>query len=82
VLERSDDPSVDELIEVMEVVTRHETYTTPEQLEQLEPRREEVGTDEIARVEREWAELSERMKACRSTFDADLLEYVTRAQQA
>jgi DNA-binding transcriptional MerR regulator len=136
VLERSDDPSVDELIEVMEVVTMHETYYTPEQLERLERRREEVGTDEIARVEREWAELSAAMKAkrdagvdpsdpevrelarrwtdltertiagftggdpgltaslgrmykeegpekaSRGTFDADLLEYVTRAQQA
>lgn len=136
VLERSDDPSVDELIEVMEVVTMHETYCTPEQLERLERRREEPGTDAIERVEQEWAELSAAMKAkrdagvdpsdpevrelgrrwaeltertiagftggdadiaeslgrmyreegpekaSRGTFDADLLDYVTRAQQA
>jgi hypothetical protein len=124
------------LIEVMEVMRMHETHYTPEQLEQLERRREEEGTDEIARVEREWAELSAAMKskrdagvdpsdpgvrelarrwteltestiagftggdpgltaslgrmyreegpekASRGTFDADLLGFVTRAQQA
>ena len=114
----------------------HETYDTPEQLAQLEVRREEVGEDQIAAIEREWAELSAQMKAhrdagtdptdpevralaerwrdltertiagfsggdpgitqslgrmyeeegpenaSRGTFDADLLEYVTRAQSA
>ncbi|MGZ5297537.1 MAG: TipAS antibiotic-recognition domain-containing protein [Actinomycetota bacterium] len=114
----------------------HEAYYTPEQLAQLEARCEEVGSDEIAAIEREWAELSTQMKAhrdadteptdpevralaerwgdltertiagftggdpgiteslgrmcreegpetaSRGTFDADLLEYVTRAQQA
>ena len=109
----------------------HETYYTPEQLAQLEARREEVGEDLIAAVEREWAELSVQLKAhrdagtdpsdleerwrdfpertiagftggdpsiteslgcmyreegpekaSRGTFDADPLEYVTRAQSA
>ena len=40
----------------------HETYYTPEQLAQLEARREEVGEDQIAAIEREWAELSAQMK--------------------
>jgi DNA-binding transcriptional MerR regulator len=136
VLERSDDPSVEELTQIMEVMRMHETYYTPEQLAQLEARREEVGSDEIAAIEREWAELSTKMKAhrdagtdpsdpevralaerwrdltertiagfaggdpaiteslgrmykeedpekaSRGTFDAELLEYVTKAQQA
>ena len=43
----------------------HETYYTPEQLAQLEARREEVGEDEIAAIEREWAELSTQMKTHR-----------------
>ena len=43
----------------------HETYYTPEQLAQLEARREEVGEDQIAAIEREWAELSAQMKAHR-----------------
>ena len=114
----------------------HETYSTPEQQEQLERRRQEVGSEEIARIEREWAELSAQVKAkrdagvpptdpevralaerwasltertiagftggdtglteslarmyreegpekaSRGTFDANLLEYVTRAQMA
>jgi hypothetical protein len=41
VLERSDDPSVSELTQIMEVMRMHETYYTPEQLAQLEARREE-----------------------------------------
>jgi hypothetical protein len=45
VLERSDDPSVEELTQIMEVMRMHEPYYTPEQLAQLEARREEVGED-------------------------------------
>ena len=52
VLERSDDPSVEELTQIMEVMRMHETYYTPEQLAQLEARREEVGEDQIAAIER------------------------------
>ncbi len=37
----------------------------PELLAQLEARREEVREDEIATIEREWAELSGKMKAHR-----------------
>ncbi|MGZ5214129.1 MAG: TipAS antibiotic-recognition domain-containing protein [Actinomycetota bacterium] len=120
----------------MEVIRMYETYSTPEQLAQLESRREEVGSDQIAANERERAELSAQMKAhrdagtdpsepearalaerwrdltertiagftggdpgiteslsrmyeeegpenaSRGTFDADLAEYVTRAQVA
>ena len=134
-LERSDDPSVEELTQIMEVMRMHETYYTSEQLAQLEARREEVGEDQIAAIEREWADLSGQMKAhrdagtdppdpdvralaerwrdltertiagftggdpgiteslgrmyaeegpkkaSRGTFDADLPEYVTRAQK-
>jgi DNA-binding transcriptional MerR regulator len=53
VLERSDDPSVEELTQIMEVMRMHETYYTPEELAQLEARREEVGEDQIAAIERE-----------------------------
>lgn len=134
-LERSDDPSVEELTQIMEVMRMDDTYSTPKQLAQLEARREEVGEDQIAAIGREWAELSAQMKAhdagtdlsdpevralaehwgdltertiagftggdpgiteslsrmykeegpeksSRGTFDSDLLEYVTRAQQA
>jgi hypothetical protein len=123
--------SVEKLTQIMEVMRMHETYYTPEQPAQLEARREEVGDDQIATIEREWTELSARMKAhrdagtdpsdleerwrdfpertiagftggdpsiteslgcmyreegpektSRGTFDADLLEYVTRPQTA
>jgi hypothetical protein len=118
----------------MEVMRMHQTNYTPEQLAQLEARREEVGEGQIAAIEREWAALSAQLKAhrdagtdpsdpevralaerwrdltertiagftggdhgiteslghmyreegpekaSRGTFDADLLEYVSRAQ--
>ena len=54
-----------QLTQIMEVMRMHETYYTPEQLAQLEARREEVGEDRIAAIEREWAELSAQMKAHR-----------------
>ena len=114
----------------------HERYYTPDQLEALERRREELGAEQIRAIEHEWAELSAQIRAkrdagvdpsdpevralaerwasltdrtiagftggdqgiaeslgrmyreegpeeaSRGTFDADLLEYVTRAQQA
>ena len=41
VLERSDDPSIEELTQIMEVMRMHETYYTPEQLAQLEARRDQ-----------------------------------------
>jgi TipAS antibiotic-recognition protein len=47
----------------MEVMRMHETYYTPEQLAQLEARRQEVGEDQITAIERERAKLSAQMKA-------------------
>ena len=65
VLEHSDDPSVSELTKIMEVMRMHETYYRRKQLARREARREEVGEDQIAAIEREWAELSAQMKAHR-----------------
>ena len=41
-----------------------EKYYTPEQLQQLEERRQQLGDDEIKRVEDEWKDLYAR---CAST---------------
>jgi DNA-binding transcriptional MerR regulator len=56
-LERSDSPSAENFIEVLEVITRMEKYYTPEQLTQLEERRNELGDDAIRSAEQEWADL-------------------------
>jgi DNA-binding transcriptional MerR regulator len=49
--------SVDELTQTIEITMNYEKYYTPEQLEQLERRRETLGQDRIEEVQREWQEL-------------------------
>jgi DNA-binding transcriptional MerR regulator len=56
-------PSVEELIETIEVMTMHEQYYSPEQLDQLEQRRRALGEEGMARVEREWQELIDAVDA-------------------
>jgi DNA-binding transcriptional MerR regulator len=56
-LDRADEPSGDQFIEAIEVMTRMERYYAPEQLEQLERRAEAIGEDGIRRAEADWAEL-------------------------
>lgn len=50
-------PTVDEFIETIEVMRMTQSYYTPEQREQLEHRRRELGQAGMARSEREWADL-------------------------
>lgn len=49
--------------EVIEMSERIEKYYTPEQLEQLEERRREVGEERIKEVEAEWPRLMEEVRA-------------------
>jgi DNA-binding transcriptional MerR regulator len=51
------DESTERFLDAMEAMSMFEKYYTPEQLAQLERRREELGDDRIKAVEREWAEL-------------------------
>jgi DNA-binding transcriptional MerR regulator len=82
VLERSDDPSVSELTQIMELMRMHETYYTPEQLARLEARREEVGEDQIAAIEREWTELSGKMEAHRDAARTRRIPRCARSRSA
>jgi DNA-binding transcriptional MerR regulator len=50
-------PSTDQIIDAIEVMTMSERYYTPEQLEQLADRREQLGDARIRDYEREWADL-------------------------
>lgn len=61
-LRNSDDVGVDELTRTMEEIVKVESYYTPEQLEQLERRRQEVGEERIRQVQQEWAELFDRFR--------------------
>ena len=47
----------DDFLTAIEEMTMHQRYYTPEQLEQLEQRRQSFGDDAIRDVEREWAEI-------------------------
>jgi len=57
VLDRSDEPSGDQFIEAIEVMTRMERYYTPEQLEQLSARAEALGEDGMRQAQEDWATL-------------------------
>jgi MerR family transcriptional regulator, thiopeptide resistance regulator len=52
-----DEDSTQHLLDAMEAMTMFEKYYTPEQLEQLEQRRHELGEDAIKAVEQEWKEI-------------------------
>lgn len=51
------------LLETMEVMNRMEKYYTPEQLEMLKQRREELGEEHIKAVEAEWPDLIAKVRA-------------------
>jgi DNA-binding transcriptional MerR regulator len=56
-LQAAGKPSADLLIQSIEAMTMFDKYYTPEQLEALEKRREEVGEERIAAVQQEWQQL-------------------------
>jgi DNA-binding transcriptional MerR regulator len=60
------EPSVDQIIDTIEVMTMQTQYYTPEQLEQLEARRGELGEEGMAKAQRDWAELIAEMDAERA----------------
>jgi MerR family transcriptional regulator, thiopeptide resistance regulator len=49
--------STQHLLDAMEAMTMFEKYYTPEQLQQLEERRNALGEDQIKAVEEEWREI-------------------------
>jgi DNA-binding transcriptional MerR regulator len=52
----------DDFLTTIEEITMRERYYTPEQLDQLEPRRQQLGEDAIKDVEREWSEIFATLK--------------------
>lgn len=55
--------SAEEILETIEVTTMIEKYYTPEQLERLAARREEIGEEAIGDVQNRWADLTRRVNA-------------------
>jgi DNA-binding transcriptional MerR regulator len=54
---RAETTDPNEYVDILEVMSLHENYYTPEQLAQLEERRKEFGDEGIRKVEQEWADL-------------------------
>jgi DNA-binding transcriptional MerR regulator len=52
-----DEPSTELIIDAIEVMTMSQQYYTPEQLDQLEARREALGEEGMARAQQDWADL-------------------------
>ena len=59
-LERLD---TDDFLTTIEELTMHQRYYTPEQLDQLERRRQTLGDEAIRDAEREWAEIFATLRA-------------------
>ena len=65
-LEHAGDVPGEELIDVMEVMTRMHRYYTPEQLEELARRRDELGDEGMAAAQSAWADLISELEAARA----------------
>ena len=57
--------STQRFLDAMEAMTMVEQYYTPEQLQQLEQRRQQLGDDRIQQVQQEWADLYARLRELR-----------------
>lgn len=55
--------SVDEFLQTIAEMIRMEKYYTPEQMEELRQRREQLGEERIRQVEAEWPTLIEQVRA-------------------
>lgn len=61
-LGRLERPSVDHVLEIVEVTEMMERYYTPEQLEQLERRRRAMSEEDLEAVHRAWEEIFTRLR--------------------
>lgn len=60
------EPSSEQLLDTIEVMTMTESYYTPEQQAALEERRDQLGPDGMQRVQQEWVDLIAEAEAERA----------------
>ena len=60
----AEEVSADELLQAIEATIMFDRYYTPEQVAQLEARRNELGEDTIGAAEQEWPQLIAKVKEC------------------
>lgn len=65
VLDRGGEPTTDDLLRAVEATTMVEQYYTPEQLEQLRERSEELGPEGMRKAQDDWAEVMAGFDAAR-----------------
>jgi DNA-binding transcriptional MerR regulator len=63
VLDADAEPTTDQLIDTIEVMTMHERYYSPEQLDQLSERANALGEERIREAEQAWADLLAEFEA-------------------
>jgi DNA-binding transcriptional MerR regulator len=61
-----DEASTDQFLDAMEAMTMFEKYYTPEQLQQLEQRRQDLGEEQVKQVEQEWREIYAKLADLRA----------------
>jgi DNA-binding transcriptional MerR regulator len=62
-LRAAGDVSADDFLKTIQEMTMIESYYTPEQMEYLQKRKEQVGDERIQQVQREWPELIAQVRA-------------------
>jgi DNA-binding transcriptional MerR regulator len=62
-LDQAGEPSADLLFEAIEVMTRMDSYYTPEQRAQIQARAEALGAEGLKRAEQDWATLIAEVEA-------------------
>ena len=62
-LDRRDEPSAEDLFDILEVMRVVEQYYTPEQLADLEERRNALGEEGMRKAESDWADLIAAVEA-------------------
>lgn len=62
-LDAAEHPSADDLLTLIGDITMFDKYYTPEQLDQLARRRDELGETRIGEVEAEWPRLMDEVRA-------------------
>lgn len=82
-LHSAEGASVDEVTRTIEATMEYEKHYTPEQLEQLKERREDVGEERIELVQQEWTDLFEAYgKAMKDGLDPASAEVAALAEKA
>ncbi len=64
-LELAEQPTTADFLEALEVMEGMESYYTPEQLAQLEQRRNELGEEGMAKAQQDWADLIAAVESAR-----------------